>query len=105
MSGDNAFDSEQSQRVLRSENWARAKAITRRFFIIVSLLMLLWGLLVVCAPALEIDPTWSRCEVYSAEPIHGGTRVSSFAVRISTSCGEVWVNKGVGPNNVNQEAA
>lgn len=104
--GDNVFVSDQSQRIERREkNWARAKKLGKLAFGLVGFLFCLLGIFGLAAPSLDqINPIWTQCEVYSSAPFHGGRGGTSYAVILSTNCGQVWVAKGVDSDNVNQVA-
>ena len=104
--GDYDLSADDSRRAAASENaWVRVKKITRRIVAVVGVLGCLLGIYALAGPALDqIDPTWQRCQVYSATPFQGGRGGTGYAVKMSTSCGEVWVKKGVTADNVKESA-
>ena len=83
----------------------RKKTIGTVVLLVALALMVLFLGYTFASPWLEqVDPKWVKCEVYSSSPTRTGTRVTGYTVKLATSCGQVWYNKGVRADNVKEAA-
>ena len=55
---------------------------------------------ILAAPLLDqVDKQWVSCEASSAKPVLSGGKSAKWAVEISSSCGQIWFDRGVTSNN------
>lgn len=88
----------------RADRPARRRSAKRRAgniaIVVILVVVFVVAAYIVAAPAMDdADQQWVTCEAYSAKPVLAGSRTSQWAVEISSSCGVVWFDNGVGSHN------
>jgi hypothetical protein len=96
--------SHEGQRVRRVQPAARRPRPERRagnmVILVIVVVALIAAAFIFAAPALDhVDQQWVTCEVDSAKPVLAGAKTATWAVEVSSSCGQIWFDKGVDSSN------